>query len=210
MPKLPSSGRPGEEGRFEIGEVHTSGVYCPLDADIGRPRRSRSTGDLSRPTEPRYHLDSDHSSHDERPEEVVKRLLAGGQPQSSLDSASDSNNPDLEVSGILDSRQKLSSIGKKPALDIPDAQLDRDKSSFSLSSESEEVRPPIYISGVSISRTPEPPPESASPGKSEESELSSVLHVQERNLSSDDFHEAFFLLEGRRRRRSRRDASSAL
>lgn len=46
----------------------------------------------------RYHLDSDHSSHDERPEEAVSRLLAGPtQPQSSIDSASDSNNPDLEV-----------------------------------------------------------------------------------------------------------------
>ncbi|XP_066909118.1 ankyrin repeat and IBR domain-containing protein 1 [Halyomorpha halys] len=208
IPKLLA--RPGEEGRFEIGEVHTSGVYCPPDNDICRPRRSRSTGDLARPQEPRYHLDSDHSSHDERPEEAVKRLLAGGQPQSSLDSASDSNNPDLEVSGIMENRPRLSSIGKTPALDIPDSELTRDKSSFSLSSESEDVRPPIYISGVSISRTPEPAPEGASPGKSEESELSSILHVQERNLSSDDFHEAFFLWEGRRRRRSRREPSSAL
>ena len=56
----------------------------------------------------------------------------------------------------MESRLRLSSIGKTPALDIPDSELTRDKSSFSLSSESEDVRPPLYISGVSISRTPEP------------------------------------------------------
>lgn len=65
------------------------------------------------------------------------------------------------------------------------------------------------------------------PKSSTDGALSSVLHVQESNLSSDDFHEALFLLErspktrdSKRRRKSKKkeerkeerkeDSSSAL
>ena len=328
-----------EDGRFEIGDMHETGLYNHVideaddSADSSRQlKRSRSTGDLvmrrgrlSTREEPRYHLDSDHSSqHDERPEEVVRRLLALPPaqipipPQSSLDdtTTSDSLNADLEVCGILGNSEAstlprtLAHIGKKSALDLPDSRFPREKSSFSLSSESSEepgrrpgrptrIRisdpepekpssdpkrpletdssndyesetgipksPTLYISGVSISRTPEPrspallpagrtsrsssltvpetvrnpePPaqpdsplrsrtksKSANepererevfrfPKSSTDGALSSVLHVQESNLSSDDFHEALFLLEhspkdgsgvAKRRKRSKKD-----
>lgn len=42
------------------------------------------------------------------------------------------------------------------------------------------------------------------PKSSTESSLSSILHVQESSLSSDDFHEALFLLERSKLRDSKR------
>lgn len=110
------------------------------DTDI-RLKRSHSTGDLcvrrnGRGTrirmnggdEPRYHLDSDHSSqHDDKPEDMVRRLLSlpstsvrtkqflllhtsypeeeSYQGQSSVEdtTTSDSMNADMEVCGILSS-----------------------------------------------------------------------------------------------------------
>lgn len=95
----------GEDGRFEISDIHENGIFNEAvirstngddafdnynhfeedDCSGGRPlKRSHSTGDLvprrgwgaSRRREPRYHLDSDHSSqHDDKPEEMARRIL---------------------------------------------------------------------------------------------------------------------------------------
>ncbi|KAJ8942883.1 hypothetical protein NQ314_009900 [Rhamnusium bicolor] len=83
-----------EDGRFQISDIHENGfafedVDDYEDTDV-RLKRSHSTGDLcvrrnGRGTrirmnggdEPRYHLDSDHSSqHEDKPEDMVRRLLA--------------------------------------------------------------------------------------------------------------------------------------
>ncbi|XP_075209752.1 uncharacterized protein LOC142317242 [Lycorma delicatula] len=130
-----------EDGRFEIGDIHETGLYNDSDefnsdADIRLLKRSHSTGDLvmrkgrisTRSEEPRYHLDSDHSSqHDDRPEDLARRILAipasasstsnrhslmlqhsggstayyGGQSSLEDTTTSDSLNADLEVCGIL-------------------------------------------------------------------------------------------------------------
>lgn len=97
-------------------------------------------------------MDSDHSSqHEERPEDVARRILAlpasasgnrhtllvqtsGGSTaycQSSLEDTSDSLNADLEVCGILEATEEnnrvstlprnLGTIGKKCALDLGDS-----------------------------------------------------------------------------------------
>lgn len=95
---------PGEDGRFEIGDIHENGLFNDSairssndddefrnynhfeedDTSDGRSlKRSHSTGDLVprrswrlKRGEPRYHLDSDHSSqHDEKPEEMARRIL---------------------------------------------------------------------------------------------------------------------------------------
>uniref|UniRef100_A0A1B6EFT1 RBR-type E3 ubiquitin transferase n=1 Tax=Clastoptera arizonana TaxID=38151 RepID=A0A1B6EFT1_9HEMI len=169
-----------EDGRFEISDIH-EGVYNDSDEftelDARLLKRSHSTGDLvmrrgrlsTRGEEPRYHLDSDHSSqHEERPEELARRILAlpasnrhsllvqtsGGSTaycQSSLEDTSDSLNADLEVCGILSTANEddnkgatlprnLATIGKKCALDLGDSEIrhGHDKISLSLSSESSE------------------------------------------------------------------------
>lgn len=83
-----------EDGRFQISDIHEKGfAFVDVDdfdddGDELRLKRSHSTGDLcvrrsGRGTrvringdEPRYHLDSDHSSqHDDKPEDVAKRIL---------------------------------------------------------------------------------------------------------------------------------------
>lgn len=95
---------PGEDGRFEISDIHEIGIFneeaiqrsngddefdnynhFEVDdaVDERSLKRSHSTGDLIprrgwrlRRGEPRYHLDSDHSSqHDEKPEEIARRIL---------------------------------------------------------------------------------------------------------------------------------------
>lgn len=134
-----------EDGRFQISDIHENGYAFgdvdDYDENDIRLKRSHSTGDLCirrsgrgfrvRTTgdEPRYHLDSDHSSqHDEKPEDISKRILAlpsGStktkqflllqsstcpeesptyQGQSSVEdtTTSDSLNADLEVCGILE------------------------------------------------------------------------------------------------------------
>lgn len=134
-----------EDGRFQISDIHENGFAFEDtddydDTDI-RLKRSHSTGDLcvrrnGRGTrirmnggdEPRYHLDSDHSSqHDDKPEDMVRRLLSlpstsvrtkqflllhtsypeeeSYQGQSSVEdtTTSDSMNADMEVCGILSS-----------------------------------------------------------------------------------------------------------
>lgn len=139
----PCSGN--EDGRFQISDIHENGYAFgdvdDYDENDIRLKRSHSTGDLCirrsgrgfrvRTTgdEPRYHLDSDHSSqHDEKPEDISKRILAlpsGStktkqflllqnstcpeesptyQGQSSVEdtTTSDSLNADLEVCGILE------------------------------------------------------------------------------------------------------------
>lgn len=82
-----------EDGRFQISDIHEKGfAFADVDdfdeSDV-RLKRSHSTGDLcvrrsGRGTrvringdEPRYHLDSDHSSqHEDKPEDVARRMLA--------------------------------------------------------------------------------------------------------------------------------------
>lgn len=133
-----------EDGRFQISDIHEKGfafedVDDYDDADVGL-KRSHSTGDLvvrrsGRGTrvrmngdEPRYHLDSDHSSqHDEKPEDLARKILTlpstsvrakqflllhhtypeeeSYQGQSSIEdtTTSDSINADMEVCGILSS-----------------------------------------------------------------------------------------------------------
>jgi hypothetical protein len=133
-----------EDGRFQISDIHEKGfafedVDDYDDADVGL-KRSHSTGDLcvrrsGRGTrvrmngdEPRYHLDSDHSSqHDDKPEDLARKILAlpstsvrtkqflllhhtypeeeSYQGQSSIEdtTTSDSINADMEVCGILSS-----------------------------------------------------------------------------------------------------------
>ncbi|XP_066249800.1 ankyrin repeat and IBR domain-containing protein 1-like [Euwallacea similis] len=133
-----------EDGRFMISDIHENGGYIfghDEYEDLSSLKRCHSTGDLcARRTykgpltrmngadEPRYHLDSDHSSqHDEKPEDMVRRFLAVpstsvktrqflllqhphpeedfGQTQSSMEDTtiSDSINADMEVCGILNS-----------------------------------------------------------------------------------------------------------
>lgn len=117
----PCSGN--EDGRFQISDIHENGFgFADNDDDYDendvRLKRSHSTGDLCirrsgrglrvRPggeSEPRYHLDSDHSSqHDERPEEIVARGII--RPRRHVPAAptntSDSLNADMEVCGILE------------------------------------------------------------------------------------------------------------
>ncbi|XP_066998592.2 uncharacterized protein [Anabrus simplex] len=83
-----------EDGRFEISDIHENGCFNDIDeydeTDSRLLKRSHSTGDLctrgrrgprhgvgTGGEEPRYHLDSDHSSqHEEKPEDIVKRILA--------------------------------------------------------------------------------------------------------------------------------------
>lgn len=79
--------------RFQISDIHEKGfTFADVDdydeSDV-KLKRSHSTGDLcvrrsGRGTrvrvvgdEPRYHLDSDHSSqHDDKPEDIARRILA--------------------------------------------------------------------------------------------------------------------------------------
>lgn len=138
----PCSGN--EDGRFQISDIHENG-FAFVDADDYndsdiRLRRSHSTGDLcvkrtnygarimANGDEPRYHLDSDHSSqHDDKPEEVARRTLGfpssyvrtkqylllhrthpeetSYEGQSSVEetTTSDSINADVEVTGIIKS-----------------------------------------------------------------------------------------------------------
>lgn len=121
----PCSGN--EDGRFQISDIHENGFgFADNDDDYDendvRLKRSHSTGDLCirrsgrglrvRPggeSEPRYHLDSDHSSqHDERPEEMARgsararRHTATTAAASQSSTTSDSLNADMEVCGILD------------------------------------------------------------------------------------------------------------
>ncbi|KAJ8981920.1 hypothetical protein NQ317_008825 [Molorchus minor] len=113
-----------EDGRFQISDIHENGfAFHGMDdyddTDI-RLKRSHSTGDLcvrrnGRGTrirmhggdEPRYHLDSDHSSqHEDKPEDMVRKLLAlPSTDKSSVEdtTTSDSINADMEVCGILSS-----------------------------------------------------------------------------------------------------------
>lgn len=82
-----------EDGRFQISDIHEKGFgFADADndydeGDVGL-KRSHSTGDLCvrrsgrgarirvHGDEPRYHLDSDHSSqHDDKPEDVARRIL---------------------------------------------------------------------------------------------------------------------------------------
>ena len=206
--------------------------------------------------------------------------------QSSLD-GSDSLTADLEVCGILEPTPPTASVATPspttstdPVVSGPSSapvtntgpslriQLETDSSNEYESETGIPRSPTLFISGVSINRTPEPrspaaggdhgnntnsdepvtppavsinsatstnaspsvnvSPTQTSPKAKSASEpereremfrfpksctdgaLSSVLHVQESNLSSDDFHEALFLPErspkggGRRRRKSRK------
>ncbi|KAI4467591.1 rbr family ring finger and ibr domain-containing [Holotrichia oblita] len=133
-----------EDGRFQISEIHEKGFAFADsdeydDSDV-RLKRSHSTGDLctrrsgrgtrirTNGDEPRYHLDSDHSSqHDDKPEDIARKILALPsssirtkqfvllhqtypeeevyQGQSSVEdtTTSDSINADMEVCGILES-----------------------------------------------------------------------------------------------------------
>ncbi|CAH0386783.1 unnamed protein product [Bemisia tabaci] len=116
-----------EDGRFKIGDIHETGLYndsedFPDSFDPCILKRSHSTGDLifrrgrlmiNGDKESCYHLDSDHSSHDERPEDEVRRLLISSRAarhthavcgaQTSLEdtTTSDSFNADFEVCDIL-------------------------------------------------------------------------------------------------------------
>lgn len=143
-----------EDGRFQISDIHENGYAFrrvdEMEENDYRLKRSHSTGDLCSKRfgrdhrniaklytipadEPRYHLDSDHSSqHDDRPEDTGRRMLAlpdGESPidvgansgrkkqfpllqhsypeegQSSVEdtTTSDSINADMEVCGILES-----------------------------------------------------------------------------------------------------------
>lgn len=113
-----------EDGRFEIGEIHENGGRFIRGRSDEPPderamRRSHSTGDLcTRVSTATAYFDSNHSQHEERPEEVARRNLRqaasaeddrpldsspsinfGG--QSSVEDTSDSLNADMEVCGIL-------------------------------------------------------------------------------------------------------------
>ncbi|XP_060529635.1 ankyrin repeat and IBR domain-containing protein 1-like isoform X2 [Cylas formicarius] len=132
-----------EDGRFKISDIHENGFLFGDEEydDTSVLKRCHSTGDLvtrrnrrgakmrmNGSDEPRYHLDSDHSSqHDEKPEDMVRRFLAlpstsirtkqfllmqhahpeeeSIQRQSSIEdtTTSDSMNADLEICGILNS-----------------------------------------------------------------------------------------------------------
>ncbi|KAL1501925.1 hypothetical protein ABEB36_007156 [Hypothenemus hampei] len=135
-----------EDGRFKISDIHENGYIFGSDEydDFNSLKRCHSTGDLcmkktrksplmrmNGTDEPRYHLDSDHSSqHEEKPEDMVMRFLALPsnsirakqqqflllhqrpppeeefcQGQSSMEDTtiSDSINADMEVCGILNS-----------------------------------------------------------------------------------------------------------
>ncbi|XP_050293473.1 ankyrin repeat and IBR domain-containing protein 1-like [Anthonomus grandis grandis] len=135
-----------EDGRFKISDIHENGYIFGNDDydEMSSLKRCHSTGDIcprrtrkgpltrmNGTDEPRYHLDSDHSSqHEEKPEDMVRRYLALPstsirtkqfllfhnaqqqhheeefcQGQSSMEDTtiSDSLNADMEVSGILNS-----------------------------------------------------------------------------------------------------------
>lgn len=81
-----------EDGRFQISDIHEKGfVFVDVDdfdENESKLKRSHSTGDLcvrrsgrgarirTNGDEPRYHLDSDHSSqHDDKPEDVARKML---------------------------------------------------------------------------------------------------------------------------------------
>ncbi|XP_048517886.1 ankyrin repeat and IBR domain-containing protein 1 isoform X5 [Dendroctonus ponderosae] len=135
--------RGNQDGTFKISDIHENGYTFGNDdyEDLSSLKRCHSTGDLcagrtrkgpltrmNGADEPRYHLDSDHSSqHDEKPEDLVRRFLALPstsirsrqflllqhphpeeefcQAQSSMEDTtiSDSINADMEVCGILNS-----------------------------------------------------------------------------------------------------------
>ncbi|KAL3288406.1 hypothetical protein HHI36_002854 [Cryptolaemus montrouzieri] len=160
-----------EDGRFQISDIHENGFAFEDIDDYDDPdirlKRSHSTGDLrirrsgrgsrqgTNGEEPRYHLDSDHSSqHDEKPEELAKKMLTLPsssktkhflllqqsypeeemyQGQSSVEDTtiSDSINADMEVCGIFNSNdskdlsEKMNDIETKPF--IPDSDIENKK-----------------------------------------------------------------------------------
>ncbi|XP_059475498.1 ankyrin repeat and IBR domain-containing protein 1-like [Neocloeon triangulifer] len=191
-----------EDGRFEIGEIHENGGrFTEDDATASKVmRRSHSTGDLC--TKPVAvpscsYFDSDHSHHDDKPEELARRNLRqaasaeddrpldsspscminfGG--QSSIEDTSDSLNADMEVCGILgttdddssrkDEEELLPPLPPKPRQDVflthktlriricKSPKLETDSSNEYESETGIPKSPTLFISGVSISRTPEP------------------------------------------------------
>ncbi|XP_017769602.1 PREDICTED: ankyrin repeat and IBR domain-containing protein 1-like isoform X2 [Nicrophorus vespilloides] len=142
-----------EDGRFRISDIHDKGFgFGFMDSDEDndvRLKRSHSTGDLCvrksgrtrigmQRDEPRYHLDSDHSSqHDDKPEDVARKILALPstsvrtkqllllhhtypeedyyQGQSSIEdtTTSDSINVDMEVCNILESVDEKTSFSEE-------------------------------------------------------------------------------------------------
>ncbi|ENN79421.1 hypothetical protein YQE_04065, partial [Dendroctonus ponderosae] len=80
--------RGNQDGTFKISDIHENGYTFGNDdyEDLSSLKRCHSTGDLcagrtrkgpltrmNGADEPRYHLDSDHSSqHDEKPEDLVR------------------------------------------------------------------------------------------------------------------------------------------
>lgn len=143
-----------EDGRFQISDIHENGFALEdldeyEDPDI-RLKRSHSTGDLrirrsgrgsrqgNNGEEPRYHLDSDHSSqHDEKPEEIARKMftlpsssknkqflllqqtypeeeLYQGQSSVEDTTISDSINADMEVCGIFNSNESKDCSEKAP------------------------------------------------------------------------------------------------
>ncbi|CAB3364276.1 Hypothetical predicted protein [Cloeon dipterum] len=195
-----------EDGRFEIGEIHENGgrFIGEDDAHLAKVmRRSHSTGDLcTKPTTipTCSYFDSDHSHHDDKPEELARRNLRqaasaeddrpldsspsciinfGG--QSSIEDTSDSLNADMEVCGILgttdddsserrdESEEPLPPLPPKPKQDVfvhktstlriricKSPKLETDSSNEYESETGIPKSPTLFISGVSISRTPEP------------------------------------------------------
>lgn len=110
-----------EDTDVRLKRSHSTGDLCVRRS--GRGTRIHANGD-----EPRYHLDSDHSSqHEDKPEDAMKKLIGlpstsvrskqflllhtsypeeeSYQGQSSVEdtTTSDSINADLEVCGILNS-----------------------------------------------------------------------------------------------------------
>ncbi|XP_037076814.1 uncharacterized protein LOC119097985 [Pollicipes pollicipes] len=105
---------------------------------------------------------------------------------------------DESASSASDVRGRMHIVVQRPALET--------ESSADCESETGIPRSPtLYISGVSISRSPEAA--AAFPVSPSEAQLSCVLHVEESTLSSDDFHEALFLEKSPkcRRKRSKRE-----
>jgi len=196
-----------EDGRFEIGEIHENGGRFVVEEDGPKTmRRSHSTGDLctkSNAVPTCSYFDSDHSHHDDKPEELARRNLRqaasaeddrpldsspsciinfGG--QSSIEDTSDSLNADMEVCGILGTTDDDSSERrdeseevvpplppKPPKQDVyvhkatttnlriricKSPKLETDSSNEYESETGIPKSPTLFISGVSISRTPEP------------------------------------------------------
>jgi ankyrin repeat/IBR domain-containing protein 1 len=225
-----------EDGRFQIGDLHENGGRFPGEDDDHEAskmmRRSHSTGDLcTRPTVVPVcsYFDSDHSHHEDKPEELARRnlrqaasaeedshgldcttsceLAYGG--QSSIDDTSDSLNADLEVCEILGTTDDETSSEHKEEITLPpklkpklestkknisttintinthsnnmlssgpssinnnintnnsslririckSPKLDTDSSNEYESETGIPKSPTLFISGVSISRTPEP------------------------------------------------------